>query len=67
MQPCSLTTIGNLLWLANPMPILISDNFRIVNFDTSQLEFGFLLTIFLTQPLLSDHGSVFRGFDPLMV
>ena len=49
------------------MPILKSDNLGIVNFDTSQLEFGPLWTIFLTHSLLSDHGFVFRGFDPLMV
>ena len=67
MQPCSLTTIRYLLWLANSMPLLESDNLRIVDFDTSQLEFGFFLTIFLTLSLLSDHGFVFRWFDPLMV
>ena len=42
------------------MTLLESDNLRIVNFDTSQLEFGFLLIIFLSLSLLSDHGFVFR-------
>lgn len=67
MQPRSLTTIIYVLLLANSMPLLESDNLRIVNYDTSQLEFGFLLAIFLTLSLLSDHSFVFRGFNPLMV
>ena len=49
------------------MPLLESDILRIVDFDTSQLESGFFLTIFLTLSLLSDHGFVFRWFDTLMV
>ena len=49
------------------MPLLKSDNLRMINFETSQLEFGFLWTIFLTLSLLSDHSFVFHWFDPFMV
>ena len=67
MPPRSLTTIGHLLWLANSMPLLESDDLRIINFKSSQLESDIRMTIFLTLSLLSNHGFVFRGFDSFMV
>lgn len=67
MQPRPLTTIRHLRWLANSMPLLESDNFRIVNFETSQLEFRVFLTIVLTLSLLSDHSFVFHWLDSFMV
>ena len=67
MPPRSLTTIGHLLWLANSMPLLESNDLRIINFKSSQLESDIRMTIFLTLSLLSNHGVVFRGFDSLMV
>lgn len=49
------------------MPLLESDNLRIVNYKTSQLELNIRITIFLTLSLLSDHSFVFRWFYSLMV
>ena len=62
-----LTTIRYLLWLADSIPLLIFDNFQVIDFSPSQLNFDILVTIFLALSLLPNHNFVFHWFDPLVV